>query len=398
MRTTYITALAIAVLIGVWLFSGDWGRRDAPAPATLAEQNRQAAATLDDEAAVRVRAQVSRAEYKTANVPVRGRTENKRTVTVKAETGGRILARRVEKGDVVHAGDLLCRIDLDDRDARLTEGKAALNQARLEYEGALRLKEKGLISDTLIATARARLASADAALRRIELDIDHTAVRAPFAGLVEDVHVERGDFVQPGTACATIIDLDPMLLVGRIAERDVRDIEVGAAATATLIDGTSLMGQVSFVGRQSDDATRTYPIEIEVPNPDYRIRSGITAQIAIPTATVLAHLVSPALLALDDQGGLGLRTIDDDLRVVFNSVELLAEENGHVWVSGLPEVITLITVGQELVVPGQRVEVDYERSSELPASKSLPRPEEIATRKPATADTAPARAIVASAS
>lgn len=390
MRTTYITAVVIAILIGAWLFSGYLARPEVPEHATLAEQNRQAAAANDDETPTRVRARVSRAEVKSAHVLVRGRSDNKRTVIVKAETGGRVLDRAVEKGQRVAAGALLCRLDIDDRDARLIEAREALRQAQLEYEGSLTLAAKGLISETLTATTRARLATADAALRRTELDIEHTLVKAPFAGLVEDTHLERGDYVQPGTACATVIDLDPMLLVGRVAERDVSKVSIGATATGAMIDGTTITGTVTFVGRQSDATTRTYPIEIEVPNPDYAIRSGITTQIAIPTGQAMAHRVSPALLALDDEGQIGLRTIDAQTRVVFTPVTILAEESGAVWVSGLPDVINLITVGQELVIPGQRVDADYERAGEMPAATEGPEAtgQELARTKPAPRVTA----------
>ncbi len=368
MRTTYITAFVIALLIGAWLLSG---QLTAPAPTphpSLAEQNRRAGVVADDEAPARVRAQISRAQPKTANIQIRGRTGNKRTVVVKAETGGRLNERAVERGQRVRTGDLLCRIDLDDRSARLAEATEALRQAQIEFDGSSQLAAKGLLSDTQIATVRARLASAHASLERIELDIEHTSIRAPFDGLIEDTHLERGDFVQPGTACATVIDLDPMLLVGRVAERDVAKVDVGAVASATLIDDTTIQGTVTFVGRQSDGTTRTYAVEIEVPNPDYAIRSGMTAQIEVPTETLLAHRVSPALLALDDSGALGLRTVGADSRVLFTTVRIVAEESGGVWVAGLPDVVKVITVGQELVVPGQRVEVDLQGGGGMPAS------------------------------
>ena len=75
------------------------------------------------------------------------------------------------------------------------------------------------------------MATAEAQVEHATIDIAHTQVRAPFAGLVEETQVEIGDFVQPGSACATIIDLDPMLLVGRVAERDVHKLKLGTTAS-----------------------------------------------------------------------------------------------------------------------------------------------------------------------
>ncbi len=368
MRRTYIIATGITAAIILWLLSGQFGKSAAPPLQTLAEQNRTRSAAHEDSPLTRVRAIITRAEAQTATVPLRGRTENKRTVVVKAETGGKIVERSVERGQKVAVGQTLCRISRDDRQAKYDEGKEAVNQAQIEYEGGLKLSKQGLLSDTMTAATKARLAAAQAQLARSAIELAHTDVVAPFAGLVEDTQVEIGDFVQPGSPCATVIDLDPMLLVGRVAERDVHKLKLGTIARGVLIDGTQVTGTLTFIGQQSDTATRTYPVEIQVPNPDFRLRSGVTTQIAIPVDTVMAHRISPALLALDDEGRVGIRTLDGANRVVFNLVQIVHDEGGAVWISGLPETATLITVGQELVVPHEQVDVVFEDGPDAPAT------------------------------
>jgi multidrug efflux system membrane fusion protein len=361
-----VSAGVIAVAAALWLASGELREPRQTGPKTLAEQNARLDAAREDRPLTRVRARVVRAEPQTEHVTLRGWTANKRTVQVKAETSGRVAARPVEKGQRVTEGQLLCRISIDDREARVAEANEAVNQARIEHEGALKLQGRGLVSETLVATSKARLAAAQAQLARSELEAKHTIVRAPFAGLVEDTHVEVGTFVQPGTPCATVIDLDPMLLVGRISERDVHAVMLGGVAEGRLLSGERVTGKVTFVGKQSDPATRTYPVEVEVPNPSYALRSGITTEIFVSVGTGLAHKVSPSLLALDDEGRIGLRTLDANNQVEFHHVEIIADDAGSVWVSGLPEVATVITVGQELVVPGERVDVTFEAGSEQP--------------------------------
>ena len=367
MRRTYVIAIAITALIAAWLLSGQFGHSAPKQQPTLAELNSEITASGEDRAMTRVRARVIHAEPQTDMVPLRGRTENKRTVVVKAETGGTVVARPVERGQRVETGQVLCRISTEDREAKLEEGRQALNQARIEYEGSLKLANQGLISETMTATTKARLATADAQVQHATIELAHTQVRAPFAGLIEETRVEIGDFVQAGSPCATVIDLDPMLLVGRVAEREVHKLKIGTTALGTLIDGTQVSGTLTFIGQQSDTATRTYPVEIQVPNPSYKLRSGVTTQIAIPIDTVMAHRISPALLALDDEGRVGVRTLDEDNRVVFNLVTILNDDGGSVWISGLPETATLITVGQELVVPRQQVDAVFETSPVVPA-------------------------------
>ena len=387
MRATYITAAIIAVAILIWLASGQVGKEDSPPPGSLAEQNAAIAAQAQDKDPTRVRARVIQAERYTQQLTLRGRTENKRTVQVRSETSGRIVERPVERGTRVAQGDLLCRLAIDDRRAGLVEAREALNQAQIEYQGALKLKAKGYQSETAIAQAKARLASAQAQVERRQIEIRRTSITAPFDGIVEDTALEVGDFVNNGGACATIVDLDPMLLVGDIPETAVTSVSQGGKALGLLVDGRTIEGTITFVGQQSDALTRTYPVEIQVANADLSLRSGITAEIRLPVSEVFAHQISPALLALDDSGTVGVRTVDDNNRVVFNRVQILDDDPGGVWLTGLPNRATVITVGQEMVVPGEIVEIEFEAASEMPARAQPASEPAKRDRRPSEADT-----------
>jgi multidrug efflux system membrane fusion protein len=372
MRKTYITALGIAAAITIWFLSGQWDNQGPIRHQTLAEINAQSRAIQQDKAPTRIRARVIHASPQLKHVVLRGKTIAKRTVQVRAETSGRIVERPVERGTVVSEGDLLCQISMEDRYVGLIESRESLNQARIEYQGSLTLKKKGFQSDTAIAQAKARLAAAEAELKRSQLDISRTYVRAPFAGVVEDIHQEVGDFVTSGAACVTVVDLDPMLLVGRVAERDVNLLELLQPATGILSDGRKVTGPVTFIGQQSDPATRTYAVEVQISNDDYAVRSGLTTEIRIPVAEVLAQKISPAVFALDDAGNIGVRIVNADSRVEFHRVEIVREDLDGVWIVGLPEIATVITVGHELVVHGELVGVDFEPTNEMPAAAPIP--------------------------
>ena len=373
MRKTYITAAAIALATALWFASGylKAGESVAEHP-SLAQANERASAAIGDMAPTAVRGRVIHAFALPERVNVRGRTENKRTVDVRAETNGRVVERPVERGDRVTVDDLLCRLAVEDRQARVTQAKENVNQARIEYQGSLRLQDRGFQSETAIAQARARLATTQAQLQAALLDVQRTQVRAPFAGVVEDTPLEIGDYAQPGTPCASVVDLDPMLLVGRVSERDVYRFGVGANANGQLATGETVSGPVSFVGQQADQGTRTYRVEVTVANADYALRSGITTDIAIDVGQVDAHKISPAVLALDDEGRVGVRIVDATNRVRFQRVDIVADDEDGVWVRGLPAVTTLITVGQQLVVAGQRVEVQFQDDKTLAAPAPKP--------------------------
>ena len=356
MRSTYLWAVGIAVLLLAWLASGQLNQEPVVFDPSIAERNEQDLNQLNDQTPTRVRVVQSQAQLKTRYASVRGKTQNKRTVKVRTEIQGRVVNRAVERGQSVAANQLLCGLSVDDRQAALVESQQRVNQARIDYDGAKQLRAKGYNSESAIAAAKANLATARAELKRRDLALRKTEIRAPFAGFVEDVHLEIGDYAQPGTACATLVDLNPMLLVGRVSERVVLNIEPGIEAIGELTDRSVVRGPITFVGQQDDPATRTYAIEVELNNESGKLRSGMTTQIRIPVEEAFAHKISPALFSLDNEGGYGVRVVNNDDRVEFYSVTIVAEDEDGVWVSGLPNTSNIITVGQELVISGERVD------------------------------------------
>ena len=356
MRSTYLWAVGIAVLLLAWLASGQLNQEPVVFDPSIAERNEQDLNQLNDQTPTRVRVVQSQAQLKTRYASVRGKTQNKRTVKVRTEIQGRVVNRAVERGQSVAANQLLCGLSVDDRQAALVESQQRVNQARIDYDGAKQLRAKGYNSESAIAAAKANLATARAELKRRDLALRKTEIRAPFAGFVEDVHLEIGDYAQPGTACATLVDLNPMLLVGRVSERVVLNIEPGIEAIGELTDRSVVRGPITFVGQQDDPATRTYAIEVELNNESGKLRSGMTTQIRIPVEEAFAHKISPALFSLDNEGGYGVRVVNNNDRVEFYSVTVVAEDEDGVWVSGLPNTSNIITVGQELVISGERVD------------------------------------------
>ena len=356
MRSTYLWATGIAILLLAWLASGQLNQEPVVFDPSIAERNEQDLNQLNDQTPTRVRVVQSQAQLKTRYASVRGKTQNKRTVQVRSEIQGLVVNRAVERGQSVAANQLLCGLSVDDRQAALVESQQRVNQARIDYEGAKQLRAKGYNSESAIASAKANLATARAELKRRDLTLRKTEIRAPFAGFIENVHVEIGDYAQPGTACATLVDLNPMLLVGRVSERVVLNIEPGIEAVGELADRSEVRGPITFVGQQDDPATRTYAIEVELDNESGKLRSGMTTQIRIPVEEAFAHKISPALFSLDNEGGYGVRVVNNDDRVEFYSVTVVAEDEDGVWVSGLPNTSNIITVGQELVISGERVD------------------------------------------
>jgi multidrug efflux system membrane fusion protein len=350
-NTSWALTVVIIVGLGAWLatgrFAGGAGETRASLPA------RQAPADPGDIAAVRVIQSV--ADDQPDLMRMLGVTEAARRVDLRVEVDGRIVEVPVERGRLVRQGEVVVKLATEDRQARLQEARAWLRQRQIEHDAAKQLHERGIRSETQFAEAAARLDGARALVKRMEIELANTVLNAPFAGALERRPVELGSFVKIGDTVATIVDLDPIRVVGQIAERDVSRIRRGMAAQARLPDGTVLNGQVSFVGVASDPRTRTFRIEAEMANPERRVVEGLTAELALVAGTAQAHRISPALLTLSDDGVVGVKAIENE-RVVFHRVAILASTpEGAVIVAGPPARAMLIAVGQEFVGVGQRV-------------------------------------------
>lgn len=322
----------------------------------------QAEAQTDDAPSpdrVKVTAIRSVAEAVESSVVLRGRTEAPRSVEVRSETSGLVISEPLRRGARVEAGDPMCEVAPGVRRAALDEARARLAEAEINFRAAEGLREGGFAPETRLANARAALQSAQAGLDRAVEGMARLVMHAPFDGLLETDTAELGSLLQPGALCATLIQLDPMKLVGFATELQVARLTEGARAGARLAGGREVAGQVSFIARSADPQTRTFRVEVTVPNPDNSIRDGQSADIMIEADGREGHLIPASALTLNDAGKLGLRLVDAESRVSFAPVTVLRDTDDGVWLAGLPDDISAIIVGQEFTRAGATVDVTW---------------------------------------
>lgn len=339
-------------------------------------------------------------------VILRGQTQAIRQVEVRAETTSTVVSEPLRKGAQVKRGDLLCQMDPGTRPAMLLEARARLSEARarvpeaeakldeaharlkeakINLTAASKLSEGGYASETRLAAAQAAERSAVAGIATAESGVETTragieaaaanvataqkemerlAITAPFDGLLESDTAELGSLLQPGSLCATVIQLDTIKLVGYVPEAEVNKVTLGADAGAELATGQNVQGKVTFLSRSADPTTRTFEVEITVPNADLNIRDGQTADIAISSAGSLAHKLPQSALTLNNEGKLGVRVVGSDSIVGFYPVELLRDEADGVWLGGLPAEVDVIIIGQDFVTEGVAVAATYRESEQ----------------------------------
>jgi len=404
-----ITAILVTAFLFVIVFKRDQlaeftatgSAANAAEQPALADDTPAAPANTDDEVAFKVVAFSSKASTIDSAVVLRGETQAARTVTARAETNGLIVNTPLRKGTFVGEADVLCQLDpgtraanlsdakarlesararVPETQARLEEAKAKLDEAKINFNAANKLSEGGFASESRVAnaqatvrsaeaavasakagfdTTRSGIQSAEAAVASAEKEIERLTIRAPFAGLLETDTAELGSLLQPGAACATIIQLDPIKLVAFVPETEWSRVHLEAPAMARLISGREVTGAVTYLSRSADPLTRTFRVEIEVANSDLSIADGQTAEIVIGADGSLAHLLPQSALTLNDEGALGIRAVGAGNIVEFHPVTLIRDTVDGVWLADLPETLDVITIGQEFVRAGVKVAPTY---------------------------------------
>ena len=345
---SWLFSAGMALLVVIWLLSGQLGSSDPEEPVPQI-----AAAETTPQSSVRVRTQSAEEIMRT--IVVNGKTAPARIVNLAAETDGRIEFVGAKRGANLTSGQVIVRLDERDRSARLAQAQATVKQREVEFEGREKLKSESYVSEAQLQEAVALLESARTELTRAELDLEYMTIRAPINGALQARHVEQGDFVSRGDPIAQYVDNRTIIVSANLSEFDARYVEVGQQAQARLATGETVHGKIRYVAPVADEATRTFEVELEVDNGDGALRAGGTAELRIPAQRVLSHRISPSLLTLDDAGNVGLKIINDQGQVEFIVADVALASNDGVWVAGLPQTATIITVGQGFVSPGTMV-------------------------------------------
>jgi len=344
-RSRWVAGLLLLAVVG-WMASGFI----IPSEDTTETAEAPSEARLTSVAVVPLEAQTV-TQYFVAE----GQALPDRVTSLRAEATGQIAEVFVNKGDTIGQGQLIARFDVTRNDADVARAKLDLARAQNDFENAETLVDRGVATNDRLIQARATLASAEAALVNAEESLANAEITAPFAGRLEALNLNAGEFVSAGSEVGQIVDNTPLSVTIQVPQQSLRDVRAGQKATVTFITGEERDGVVAFVGSSADSATRTFLAEITVENEGGAVPAGVSAEIRIPTGEVIAHFMSPAALSLGADGTLGVKTVDSDDTVIFTDVNIERAQTDGIWVSGLPQSVDLITIGQGYVNDGQVV-------------------------------------------
>ena len=286
-----------------------------------------------------------------------GITEADKRTDLAARADGVIAALTLSKGGTVEAGAEVMTLEGPEAVAQEKIAEIALAQKERDLEVAEKLFEGGSTSESNLTNARSSRDAAQAELARAQASADRLRLKAPFAGIVDSVSVELGEWVQTGTPVATILSLDPILVKAEVSEVDLSAVSVGSTAKVRLVNGTEMDGTVRLVAREASAQTRTFPVEIALPNPDLTLPSGMTAEVSVFAAPTRAVVVPRSIITLAEDGQLGLRVVGADNLAQFAAVQIIDDTPEGLVVTGVPDGVRIITAGQDLVRNGEKVDV-----------------------------------------
>ena len=361
MKRSYKLAGGIAIISVLWVASGDFRH------ATLVKA--EPLPVPDANAPVRVKGVKMTASGMNDTISISGQTAANRTANLAAEVSGQVQRIVVSKGTSVKSGDSLIQIAVEDRETAVASARALVAQREKEYDAAQKLQDKGYNSEIRLKDTKSQLENAKSILRRTEISLEKTFINAPFDGIFNNKSVNVGDFVNPGSPVATVVDLDPLKIVGYASEKAMATLKKGAEVDVRLISGETFTAKITYLSASADPATRTFRVEAEAENPG-GISDGMTAEMLIRGKSRMGYNISPAVLTLADDGQIGIMVADKTGTASFLPVEILAASPEGVWVGGLPDEITLITVGQQYAIPGQKVEVVLDPPAKTPEEKA----------------------------
>lgn len=352
MKASRITAVGLVAAASLWIASGHFMPRESAEGEAAIRPGEAPAQPL-----FRVSVAAATVEPHSPTLTLSGRTEADHKVNISARTGGVLSELRVHRGQRVEKGEVIAVLADEAREAQVAQASALVEQRKAELDAKRILIEKGNMPRLDLVVLEAQYKAAQAALASARAEHERSLVRAPWGGVITDLPAEVGGaaFSFTGTQIATLVALDPMLAVVEVSERKLTGIQIGERAEVRLITGQTFTGRVRYVAKSASPTTRTYRVEVEMPNPDYKIPDGITAEVVFALKPVPATRVPRSALTISSAGDIGVRMVDGNGKVAFVPVDIVEDLQGTMWVSGIESGAQVIVRGQDFVREGQAV-------------------------------------------
>jgi membrane fusion protein (multidrug efflux system) len=290
--------------------------------------------------------------------------EPNRVVTVAAEIAASIDRIPPEEGDTVQQGDLLVQLNADLIRPQFDNAQAKYRRDQIEFERMESLLKSDAAPQQDLDNAVSDLAASKAALEEARARFERTRIVSPVRGVLNDLPIEEGEYVSPGTAVAEIVEIDTVKVVVDIPEKDIGFFsEEQKAQVLTDIKGheKSFEGKITYISQLADRQTRSTPMEITLDNRKGLLRSGQIVRVLLTRRVLNDAIMIPLLAVIPQEVGYAVYVAEDS-KAERRDVHLGFIQGDRIQIlSGLAAGDKLIVSGHRFVAPGQNVNVESEK-------------------------------------
>ena len=272
--------------------------------------------TLYSENLFKVKSLISLATEINKTVSISSTSEAYRKIEVKSEVTSKIEKILKKKGSFVNKGQIVVKLE--------------------EFDSYKKLFENDLISKN---------------------EFNKIALMAPFNGIILDGHKIEGELVTPGSSVYEIIDLSKIKIVGYLNENEIKGINIKNKVEVSILDKI-IEGTIDYISPIADYSTKTFEISVIFDNLDLSIRDGLSAELKIYKEKIKVHKISPSVLSLGDDGDIGIKVLNQDNEVIFKEIVIIEDTSEYMLISGLEDKENIITIGQQYVSSGDKVETE----------------------------------------
>jgi len=272
--------------------------------------------TLYSENLFKVKSLISLATEINKTVSISSTSEAYRKIEVKSEVTSKIEKILKKKGSFVDKGQIVIKLE--------------------EFDSYKKLFENDLISKN---------------------EFNKIALMAPFNGIILDGHKIEGELVTPGSSVYEIIDLSKIKIVGYLNENEIKGINIKNKVEVSILDKI-IEGTIDYISPIADYNTKTFEISVIFDNLDLSIRDGLSAELKIYKEKIKVHQISPSVLSLGDDGDIGIKVLNLDNEVIFKEIVIIEDTSDYMLISGLEDKENIITIGQQYVSSGDKVETE----------------------------------------
>ena len=363
--SSYIWATLIAAGVIIWMVSDDYL---APASDNFSEIA-EAQAQLEADSTEQVPNFIVAAR-EVANAPTElqvrasGVTAPSFRQPILVRRSGTIARLLVEEGARIKAGEVIAELATGTLAVELVAAQAERDAAQKAYEAGQKLLARNLSTELELAQSMANLRASEARIEQIKEQLNFTVITAPQSGQLEELDIQIGEVVTSNQTLGTIIGLAELHLTVPVPQARIAQIRQGNLVRVDIDGFGTFSGEVFRIAGESNPATRTFDVEVLLPNTDGNLRGGMSAEAAIIVDTVPAFSVSPAHLSVTADGALSAKILDPLSRVDEKPVTLVKTEGNLAYISGLTDGDIMLTTGQAFLMKGESVAYEIEKGAE----------------------------------